>query len=101
MVLTDIRMGGMSGFDFLRLVRETAHDSDVVMITAAYGLGENVVQGAVDPDELYVHKPTFEQGYRAVLRRRLGSKKIKMIYGRGGTRNATRNVTTTPEESVR
>jgi pyruvate,water dikinase len=71
---------------------------DAVFITAAYGLGENVVQGAVDPDELYVHKPTFEQGYRAVLRRRLGSKKIKMIYGRGGTRNATRNVTTTPEE---
>jgi pyruvate,water dikinase len=74
---------------------------DAVFITAAYGLGENVVQGAVDPDEIYVHKPTFEQGYRTVLRRRPGSKKIKMIYGRGGTRNATRNVTTTPEERAR
>jgi pyruvate,water dikinase len=74
---------------------------DVVFITAAYGLGENVVQGAVDPDELYVHKPTFEQGYRAVLRRALGGKKIKMIYGHGGTRNATRNVPTAAEERRR
>ncbi len=71
---------------------------DAVFITAAYGLGENVVQGAVDPDELYVHKPTFQEGYRAILRRALGSKKIKMIYGRGSTRNATRNVPTAPEE---
>ena len=42
---------------------------DVVFITGAYGLGENVVQGKVDPDEFYVHKPTFRQGHRAVLRR--------------------------------
>ena len=40
---------------------------DVVFVTGAYGLGENVVQGAVDPDEFYVHKPTFEQGHRAVF----------------------------------
>ena len=40
---------------------------DVVFITGAYGLGENVVQGTVDPDEFYVHKPTFRQGHRAVL----------------------------------
>ena len=65
---------------------------DVVFITAAYGLGENVVQGALEPDEFYVHKPTFEQGYRAVLRRQLGSKKIKMIYASGRTREQTRNV---------
>ncbi len=65
---------------------------DVVFITAAYGLGENVVQGAVEPDEFYVHKPTFEQGYRMVLRRHLGSKKIKMLYAAGGTREMTRNV---------
>jgi pyruvate,water dikinase len=67
---------------------------DVVFITGAYGLGENVVQGAVDPDEFYVFKPTFEQGYRAALRRSLGSKKIKMVYAGGGTREATRNVPT-------
>ena len=71
---------------------------DVVFITAAYGLGENVVQGAVDPDEFYVHKPTFEQGYRSVLRRVMGSKKVKMIYGRGRTREATRNVPTSQTE---
>ena len=65
---------------------------DVVFITGAYGLGENVVQGAVEPDEFYVHKPTFEQGYRAVLRRTLGSKKIKMVYAEGGAREMTRNV---------
>ena len=45
---------------------------DVVFITGAYGLGENVVKGTVDPDEFYVHKPTFRQGHRAVLRRALG-----------------------------
>ena len=65
---------------------------DVVFITGAWGLGENVVQGAVEPDEFYVHKPAFEQGYRAVLRRHLGSKKIKMIYAEGGSKEMTRNV---------
>ncbi|MGU9748757.1 phosphoenolpyruvate synthase, partial [Pseudomonas aeruginosa] len=54
---------------------------DVVFITGAYGLGETVVQGAVNPDEFYVHKPTLEAGRPAVLRRNLGSKAIKMIYG--------------------
>jgi pyruvate,water dikinase len=67
---------------------------DVVFITGSYGLGENVVQGAVDPDEFYVHKPTFEQGYRAVLRRRLGEKAIKMVSVDGGTKHTTRNVPT-------
>ena len=65
---------------------------DVVFITGAYGLGENVVQGAVDPDEFYVHKPTFVQGCRTVLRRKLGSKKIRMVYAGGRTREATHNV---------
>lgn len=74
---------------------------DVVFITGAYGLGENVVQGAVDPDEYYVHKPTFAQGYRSVLRRVLGSKKIKMVYARGGTRAATRNVPTSRADQER
>ena len=53
---------------------------DVVFITAAYGLGETVVQGAVNPDEFYVHKPTLEAGRPAVLRRTRGSKLIKMVY---------------------
>ncbi len=54
---------------------------DIVFITGAYGLGETVVQGAVNPDEFYVHKPTLEAGRPAILRRNLGSKAIKMVYG--------------------
>ncbi|MBX8543959.1 phosphoenolpyruvate synthase [Pseudomonas cichorii] len=54
---------------------------DVVFITGAYGLGETVVQGAVNPDEFYVHKNTLSAGRPAILRRNLGSKAIKMIYG--------------------
>lgn len=53
---------------------------DVVFITASYGLGETVVQGAVNPDEFYVHKPTLNENRPAVLRRNLGSKAIKMVY---------------------
>ena len=93
MVRSDLASSGV----MFSLDTETGF-TDVVFITAAYGLGENVVQGAVDPDELYVHKPTFEKGHRAVLRRTLGSKKLKMIYGRGGTRHTVRNVTTSPGE---
>ena len=58
---------------------------DVVFITGSYGLGETVVQGAVNPDEFYVHKPTLAAGRPAVLRRNLGSKAIKMIYGSEAT----------------
>ncbi|CAI8767556.1 MULTISPECIES: phosphoenolpyruvate synthase [Pseudomonas] len=58
---------------------------DVVFITGAYGLGETVVQGAVNPDEFYVHKQTLEAGRPAILRRNLGSKAIKMIYGEVAT----------------
>ena len=57
---------------------------DVVFVTGVYGLGENIVQGTVDPDEFYVHKPTFRAGYRAVLSRSLGSKQLRMVYARGG-----------------
>lgn len=62
---------------------------DVVFITSAYGLGENVVQGAVNPDEYYVFKPTMKQGFRKVLSKKLGSKKIKMVYDVEGTKNVT------------
>lgn len=71
---------------------------DAVFITAAYGLGENVVQGTVEPDEFYVHKPTFVQGHRCVLRRVLGAKKIKMVYNDGDTRVATKNIVTSVRE---
>jgi pyruvate,water dikinase len=78
---------------------------DVVFITGAYGLGENVVQGAVDPDEFYVHKPTFRDGYRAVLSRSLGGKQKRMIYASVArlsvTAAATRNVGTRQSERER
>jgi pyruvate,water dikinase len=57
---------------------------DVVLVTGAYGLGENVVQGRVDPDEWCVHKPTFRQGFQRVLRRSLGAKQTRMVWKRGG-----------------
>ena len=60
---------------------------DVVFITSSYGLGETVVQGAVNPDEFYVHKPMLKAGKRAVIRRNLGSKLIQMVF-------------TTPEEKA-
>ena len=56
---------------------------DVVFITSSYGLGETVVQGAVNPDEFYVHKPMLEAGRKAVIRRNLGSKLIQMVFSSG------------------
>ncbi|MEF2146810.1 phosphoenolpyruvate synthase [Aquilutibacter rugosus] len=53
---------------------------DVVFITSSYGLGEMVVQGAVNPDEFYVYKPTLEQGKKAILRRSIGAKQLRMVY---------------------
>jgi pyruvate,water dikinase len=67
---------------------------EVVFITGSYGLGENVVQGAVDPDEFYVFKPTLEKGYRKILRRHLGSKEMRMVYYADGTKATTHNVPT-------
>ncbi len=65
---------------------------DVVLITASYGLGENIVQGAVNPDEYYVFKPTFNTGHRAIIRKTLGSKEIKMVYGSSDSMVLTRNI---------
>ncbi len=74
---------------------------DAVFITGAYGLGENVVQGAVDPDEFYVHKPTFLAGHRAVLRRLIGDKAVKMIFVEGDTKYTTRNIPTPKADRAR
>ncbi|HJV53173.1 MAG TPA: phosphoenolpyruvate synthase [Noviherbaspirillum sp.] len=74
---------------------------DVVFITGAYGLGENVVQGTVDPDEFYVFKPTFNAGRRAVLRRSLGGKEIRMVYASAVGRDTTRNVPTPKDDQRR
>lgn len=56
---------------------------EVVFLTSSYGLGETVVQGAVNPDEFYIHKPTLAKGKPAILRKTMGSKLIKMVYGSG------------------
>jgi len=58
---------------------------DAVYITGAYGLGENVVQGTVNPDQFYVFKPTLHQGFKPILEKKLGSKEKRMIYGEHGT----------------
>ncbi|AFY60756.1 phosphoenolpyruvate synthase [Synechococcus sp. PCC 6312] len=73
---------------------------DAALITAAYGLGENVVQGAVNPDEYLVFKPTLKTGYRPILEKRLGSKEIKMVYDLGGSK-LTKNVSVCPEDRAR
>ncbi|MBS0362331.1 MAG: phosphoenolpyruvate synthase, partial [Proteobacteria bacterium] len=67
---------------------------DVVFVTGVYGLGESIVQGRVDPDEFYVHKPTFRQGFRAVLSHRLGGKAQRLAWrpGRRGGALRTLNV---------
>ena len=74
---------------------------DVVFITAGYGLGETVVQGAVNPDEFYVHKPTLKNGKFPIIRRSLGSKLIRMEFAGEAERKATgqlvRTVDTAPE----
>jgi pyruvate,water dikinase len=74
---------------------------DVVLITGSYGLGENVVQGTVDPDEFYVHKPTFRKGHRSVLRRSLGQKQVTMTLKKGHTGSSTRNEPTSLVKQAR
>ena len=64
---------------------------NAALVTAAWGLGENVVQGAVNPDEYFVFKPTLKDGYRPILEKRLGTKEIKMVYDVGSSR-LTKNV---------
>src|SRR5580692_12188074 len=74
---------------------------DVVFITAAYGLGETVVQGAVNPDEFYVYKPALRAGHRSILRKNLGGKALKMIYGEPGSKERVRTVNVAPDDRNR
>lgn len=87
MVRSDLATSGV----IFTLDTETGF-SDVVLITACYGLGENIVQGTVNPDEFYVFKPTFQNGHKAIIRKNLGQKKIKMVYGVGDSKVLTHNV---------
>ena len=70
----------------------------VVFITSAYGLGETVVQGAVNPDEFYVYKPTLKMNAPAIIRKTLGSKAIKMVYAEDGAEEAVATVNVSNED---
>ncbi len=74
---------------------------DAVFVTSAYGLGETIVQGAVNPDEFYVYKPALRAGKRAILRRNLGAKAIKMIYAEPGAATRVCTVEVAAEERAR
>jgi pyruvate,water dikinase len=87
MVRSDLASSGV----MFTIDTETGFEN-VVFITAAYGLGENIVQGLVNPDEYYVFKPTLKESHSSIINKKLGEKEIKMIYGRGDSRVLTRNV---------
>jgi len=73
---------------------------DVVLINASYGLGENIVQGIVSPDEFCVHKPTLREGYEPILKKQLGSKELKLVYDIGGGKQV-RNIPVPDVDRVR
>ncbi|MFN6482643.1 MULTISPECIES: phosphoenolpyruvate synthase [unclassified Nostoc] len=91
MVRSDLATSGV----MFSLDTETGF-KDAALITAAYGLGENVVQGSVNPDEYYVFKPTLKAGFRPIIDKKLGSKELKMIYDDGS--KFTKNVSVPPRE---
>ncbi|MBE9188873.1 phosphoenolpyruvate synthase [Gloeocapsopsis crepidinum LEGE 06123] len=91
MVRSDLATSGV----MFSIETETGFQN-AALITAAYGLGENVVQGAVNPDEYYVFKPTLKTGFRPILDKRLGSKELKMVYDDGS--KLTKNIKVSPEE---
>ena len=96
MVRSDI---GSSGVMFT-LDTESGFE-DVVFITSAYGLGETVVQGSVNPDEFYVHKSTLKSGKPAILSRNLGSKSIKMVYAEGNSNSPVATTEVDSEDRLR
>jgi pyruvate,water dikinase len=95
MVRSDL---GASGVTFT-IDTETGF-RDAVLINAAYGLGENVVQGSVNPDEYYVFKPTLKNGFRPILQKTIGSKEFKLIYDLGGAK-MVKNVPVPPGDRNR
>ena len=92
MVRSDLAASGV----MFSIDTETGFEQSV-LINGSYGLGENIVLGAVNPDEFYVFKPTLKSGYRPILRKNLGSKEMKLIYDLGGGR-MTRNIPVAQEE---
>ncbi|MBG3130359.1 phosphoenolpyruvate synthase [Proteus mirabilis] len=92
MVRSDLASSGV----MFTIDTESGFDQ-VVFITSAYGLGEMVVQGAVNPDEFYVHKPTLAKGLPSIVRRNLGSKKIQMVYADSVEHGKQVRIEDTPE----
>ncbi|CAE6739928.1 phosphoenolpyruvate synthase [Nitrospira defluvii] len=95
MVRSDLAAAGV----MFSIDTETGFEQ-AVLINASYGLGENVVQGSVNPDEFYVFKPTLKDGYRPILSKRLGSKEFKLIYDAGGNK-MVKNVPVPPDDRAR
>ncbi|HBS48342.1 TPA: phosphoenolpyruvate synthase [Candidatus Dependentiae bacterium] len=85
-----VRSDGASSGVIFTLDTETGFH-DVIFVTSSYGLGENVVQGSVNPDEFYIHKPTLKLGFKPLLKKRVGSKLFKLIYG-GWWQKVVKNV---------
>jgi pyruvate,water dikinase len=73
---------------------------DAILINAAYGLGENIVQGSVNPDEYFVFKPTLKQNYRPILQKLLGTKELKLVYDIGGGK-MVKNIPVPPDDRAR
>ena len=71
---------------------------NAILITGAYGLGETIAQGVVNPDEFYVFKPTLKTGYRPIIQKKLGTKEVKMIYASGADSNTTKILPVSPED---
>ena len=95
MVRSDLAAAGV----MFSIDTETGFEQ-AVLINASYGLGENVVQGSVTPDEFYVFKPTLKEGYRPILSKRLGSKEFKLMYDVGGSK-MVKNVPVPPDDRAR
>ncbi len=92
MVRSDLACSGV----MFTIDTETGFQNSI-LINAAYGLGENVVQGAVNPDEYYVFKPTLKQGFRPIISKKVGTKEFRMIYDTQGTKQ-TKNIRVDPED---
>ncbi|HYA18872.1 MAG TPA: phosphoenolpyruvate synthase [Bryobacteraceae bacterium] len=95
MVRSDVASSGVA----FSIDTETGFEN-AVLINASYGLGENIVQGSVNPDEYMVFKPTLRQGFRPILSKRAGSKEFKLVYDAGGSRR-TKNVPVAPGERAK
>jgi pyruvate, water dikinase len=83
---------GCSGVGFT--IEPESGFENVILLSGVWGLGENIVQGVVNPDEFYVFKPTLEQGKNAIIQKKLGSKERTMIYAESNGHSATTNITT-------